>query len=576
MKKEIKLFEVPFISSVQEMIIRSGSVYKYKTAMEDYLESPISKVTYGELYSYIIKFGKALFALGLKERDHIALIGENRVQWGISYLTAMVFNFVIVPVDKSLSENEIINIIYESDSKALIFTESLQQTICEIKSSLTNVNHFISMDLSEDTVEFFAMIKMIENQNDQNERLPEISPADAAEIIFTSGSLGRAKGVMLSQKGIAENLMGMTKMIKVYPEDRFIAVLPIHHTYQCTCGFLCPLYTGASVHFTRSLKTILQDVQRSKATIMLGAPLLFNKIYAKIIRGISENKIKSKAVPILCVVSGLLNKTGWKNSKKIIFKELHQKFGGELRLLIAGGAAPDPAVSRGFRKFGFNFVQGYGLTETSPILTLNTIDNFKDEAAGLPLPNLEIKINNPDKHGIGEVYAKGENILIGYYKNTKLTQESFDKEWFKTGDLGFIDKDGFLHLSGRKKNVIIANNGENVYPEEIEDLLNRSPFIIESLVYGEKDEKHDEIIVAQLVTDNEVFIDHAEKTNNKLSSEFVEEVVSDEIKKINKELAPFKRIKKFYLRDKEFEKTTTQKIKRHLAQNNNSTVNSEI
>jgi len=212
-------------------------------------------------------------------------------------------------------------------------------------------------------------------------------------------------------------------------------------------------------------------------------------------------------------------------------------------------------------------VQGYGLTETSPILALNRLDNFKDEAAGLPLPGVEIRINEPDKHGVGEVYAKGENIMSGYYKNERMTEESFENGWFKTGDIGFIDKDGFLHLNGRKKNVIIANNGENVYPEEIEDILNRSPYIIESMVYGEKDEKHVEIIAALIVTNSETFIDYAEKNKVELTADLVNKIISEVVKGANKELASFKQIKKFYLRENEFEKTTTQKIKRHLVQN---------
>ena len=570
MKQVIKLFDVPHISSIQDMIFKSYTKHIEKIALEDFLNTPLSKLTYGELYNNIIKFGKSLLKIGLNEREHIAVIGENRVQWGIAYLTAMCFNFVIVPVDKSLSENDIINIIYESDSRAIVFSGALQRIICEMKTSLNKVRYYISMDLPEDKDGFHSMIKMINQQDKVIENFPKVNPDDLAEIIYTSGSLGRAKGVMLTQKGLAANLTGMTSMIKVSPEDRFIGILPLHHTYQCTCGFLCPLYAGASAHFIRSLKTILEDIKNSKATIMLGAPLLYNKLYSKIIKNISENKIKTKIFPFLVILTNIFKLIGWKNCKKVVFSKLHQKFGGSLRLLIAGGAAPDPKVSKWFRDVGFDFVQGYGLTETSPILTLNKIEKFKDEAAGLPLPGVEIRIYQPNKYGVGEIYAKGDNIMLGYYKNETITSESFDGGWFKTGDLGFIDNDGFLHLNGRMKNVIIANNGENVYPEEIEDLLNRSHFIIESLVYGEKDEKHDEIIASQIVSDSEALIDYAEKNNIKLTGDIIYKIISDEIRKINKELAPFKQIKKFYLRENEFEKTTTQKIKRHLIQKTNN------
>ena len=566
MKKETSLFEVPRISSIQELIIKSCEKYKDKIALEDYINYPISKVTFGQLYEYIIKFGKSLIELGLKERDHIAVIGENRVQWGITYLTSMAFNFVIVPVDKNLSSNEMINILHESATKAIIFSNSFRETICEMKKSLPNLKHLISMDLKEKDNDCNSMLKLIEKQDAINMKFPSINPNDLAEIIFTSGSLGRAKGVMLTQKGLAANLMGMVSMILITSEDRFFSVLPIHHTYECTCGFLCPMYVGGSTHFSRSLKTILEDIQMAKPTIMLGAPLLFNKIYAKIMKGIAEDKIKSKVVSPIIKLTNFLELAGWKSSKKLFLKELHNKFGGSIRLFVVGGAAPDPKVAKGFREFGFNFVQGYGLTETSPILALNRLNNYKDEAAGLPLPGVEIRIDKPDKNGVGEVFAKGDNVMIGYFNNQKLTDEAFDEGWFKTGDLGFIDKDGFLHLSGRKKNVIIANNGENVFPEEIEDILSRNPFILECMVYGQKDEKHDEIIAAQIVTNSETFIEYSTKNNVKITSELINEIISGAVEETNKELAAFKRIKKFYIRENEFEKTTTQKIKRHLVQ----------
>ncbi len=566
MKKEIDLFEVTPITSIQDLIIKSSEKYKDKIALEDYINYPISKVTYNQLYEYIVKFGKSLFELGLKERDHIAVIGENRVQWGITYLTSMFFNLVIVPVDKNLSSNEMINVLHESQTKAIIFSETFRQTVCEMKEVLPNLKHLISMDLKENEDGCQSMIKMIEKQNTDEVSLPSINPDDLAEIIFTSGSLGRAKGVMLSQKCLASNLMGMTAMIQIISEDRFFSVLPIHHTYECTCGFLCPLYVGGSTHFSRSLKTILEDIQRAKPTIMLGAPLLFNKIYAKIMKGISEDKIKSKVVGPIIKLTNILDSVGLKNSKKLFLKELHNKFGGSIRLMVVGGAAPDPKVAKGFREFGFNFVQGYGLTETSPILALNRINYFKDDAAGLPLPGTEIQIAQPDKNGIGEVYAKGNNVMLGYYNNQKLTEEAFDNGWFKTGDLGFIDDEGFLHLSGRKKNVIIANNGENVFPEEIEDLLSRNPFILECIVYGQEDEKHDEIIAAQIVTNSETFIEYSTKNNIKITSELINKIISEAVAETNKHLAAFKRIKKFYIRENEFEKTTTQKIKRHLVQ----------
>lgn len=564
MVKKYALYEVPQISSIQEMLIRSANEYPDKIALEDLIDNPIPKVTFKELRDFVFRFGKALNEIGIKERDHIAVIGENRVQWGITYLTAMTFNLVIVPIDKNLTTNEILNIIHESDSKAIVFSNTFKEMFLEKKSSLMKLKYLISMDEQKSTDEIYSMVEMIEKQNAYVDRLPKIDPSEMAEIIFTSGSLGRAKGVMLSQKNLAANLMAMTSMIKIGPEDRFLSVLPIHHTYECTCGFLCPLYAGASAHYARSLKTVVDDLQKVKATILLGVPLLYDKMFKRIYKGIQEDKIKSKIVPPLVKLTNIADAIGWKSAKKIVFSELHKKFGGSIRLFIAGGAAPDPKVAKGLREFGFNFVQGYGLTETAPIVALNRLYAFKDNAAGLPLPGVQIKINNPDADGVGEIFVKGDNVMLGYYKNPKLTQETFENGWFKTGDLGYFDEDGFLHIAGRKKNVIIANNGKNVFPEEIEDLLNRSPFIQECMVYGEQNDKHDEVIAAQIVTDAEAFIEYSEKNNVQITPELVNDIISEEIKKVNKELANYKQIRKFYIRDTEFEKTTTQKIKRYL------------
>ncbi len=565
MKLKSELAKVPSITSLQDMVLQSAQRYNSKLALEDLTNTPISKVSYSELLENVLKFGSALRKLGIKERTHISLIGENRVQWGISFLTSMCFNYVIVPIDRNLNTNEILNIIHESDSEAIIFTENFDSMLREKKSVFKNLKHFISMDLRAEKEGFLSMIELMNNAPHFGiHDLPRINPNEIAEIIFTSGSLGRAKGVMLSQANISSNLMSMTSMIKMYEEDRFLSVLPIHHTYECTCGFLCPVFSGSSVHYARSLKTVVDDLKTVKATMLLAVPLLYDKMFKRIYKTINEDKLKSKIIPPMIRVSNFLQAVGWKSFKKIIFKELHHKFGGSIRIFIAGGAAPDPKVAKGLREFGFNFLQGYGLTETSPILALNRLDQFKDDAAGLPLPGVELKINRPDSDGVGEVYAKGPNIMLGYYKNQKLTDESFDNGWFRTGDLGFIDSEGFLHISGRQKNVIIANNGKNVFPEEIEDILNRSPFILESLVYGEKDDKHDEIIAVQIVTDAEAFIELSEKNNVQITPELVNETISTVIKETNKELSSYKQIKKFVVREQEFEKTTTQKIKRYL------------
>jgi long-chain acyl-CoA synthetase len=562
--KNYALYDVPPITSIQDMILQSSDMFGPKLALEDLNDTPINRVTYVSLLDNILRFGGVLAKLGVKERSHIAVIGDNRVQWGITYLTAMCFNHVIVPIDKNLNTNEVLNIIHESDATAIVYAEAFGNIFREKHRSLKKLKHYISMDLQKKEGDFLSMTQLIDGAERADVKsLPNINPDELAEIIFTSGSLGRAKGVMLSQKNLASNLMAMVSMVLIESNDRFLSVLPMHHTYECTCGFLCPLYTGGSVHYARSLKTVVDDLQQVKATMLLGVPLLYDKMFKAIQRGIKEKGATRLLIGPMIKATDIMDKLGVKGSKHRLFKELHNKFGGSIRIFIAGGAAPDPLVAKGLRDFGFTFLQGYGLTETAPIIALNRLRYFKDDAAGLPMPGVELKIHEPDSEGVGEIWAKGPNVMLGYYKNEELTAQVMENGWFKTGDLGFFDAEGFLHICGRKKNVIIASNGKNVFPEEVEDIINRSPFIMESLVYGEQDLKHKELIAAKIVVDGEAMIEYAERNNVKITTELMYDLISKEVEGTNRQLSSYKRIRKFDIRDKEFEKTTTQKIKRY-------------
>ncbi len=564
--KNLVLNEVDKYETLQEMVINSAKKFGDKLALEDLKDYPIKSVSYNQLMDFAFRFGKSIENLGISQRDKIALIGENRVQWGLSYLAINSWNFVVVPIDKALTEAEILNIIYESEAKVVVFSSTFEDLFAEKHNSLKNVRNFICMDKTTNP-NFLQMKEMIDQaESIKIADLPKIDAENLTEIIFTSGSLGHSKGVMLSQKNIMTNIHDMLRMLAMYPTDRFLSVLPIHHTYECTCGLLCPLYSGSSVHYSRSLKTVVEDLMKVKATILLGVPLLYDKMFKRIMKTINEDKVKSKVVPIMQKATNLLTKFGI-NVKRKIFTELHEKFGGSIRIFIAGGAAPDPKVAKGLRDFGFSFLQGYGLTETSPILTLNRIDDFKDDAAGLPLPSVQIKINNPNQEGHGEIFAKAPSVMLGYYKNPELTAEVIEDGWFKTGDIGYIDEDGFLHINGRKKNVIISKSGKNVFPEEIEEVLNRSDFILESVIVGANDEKQGEIILAQIFPDSEQFIEYAENFGIKLTEDVIYNKIKEEVEIANQHLASFKKIQKFIVREKEFEKTTTQKIKRHLVSN---------
>jgi long-chain acyl-CoA synthetase len=312
-------------------------------------------------------------------------------------------------------------------------------------------------------------------------------------------------------------------------------------------------------------------MQRAHPTVFLGVPLMYDKMYRRIMAAIAEKGVTKALIPPMKTIAAWLETLGAEGVRRMLFSKIHDTFGGSIRLFIAGGAAPDPVVSKGLRSFGFKVLQGYGLTETSPILTVNREFNFKDEAAGIPLPSVQLRIENPDASGHGEIVAKGKSIMMGYYKNEAATKEVMHDGWFYTGDVGYFDKDGFLHINGRKKNVIVARNGENVYPEELEDKVNKIPFVLESVIYGRKDAKNDEEIRVMIVPNAEKFIEYAQANNVEVTTELIEKILNEEIRKLNTQLLGHQQIKKVRIRDKEFEKTTTQKIKRYLIQQEDST-----
>jgi long-chain acyl-CoA synthetase len=573
LNQQYPYYDVDPIATIAEMLTISVNKYANRLALQDLNQTPIPRVTYRELYDHVLTFGTALRKLGLRERDHIAFIAENRVQWAITHLACVTFNFVAVPIDKNLKENDIINILHVSDSKAAVFSEPYRDMFIEFRHSVKALKTLVDMDLSKQENGVYSMTELMERAKHDARKasFATTNPSGVAVIVFTSGSMGRAKGVMMSQTNLCTNLMDMRRMIKLTHEDRFLSVLPMHHTYEGTCGFLCPLYAGASVYYARNLKTIVEDMQQTHPTVFLGVPLMYDKMYRRINAAIAERKISKALIPPMKTLAAWLEVFGAEGVRRMLFSKIHDTFGGSIRLFIAGGAAPDPQVSRGLRAFGFKILQGYGLTETSPILTVNREFNFKDEAAGLPLPSVQLRIESPDALGHGEIVAKGPSIMMGYYKNEAATKEVLYDGWFYTGDVGSFDNDGFLHINGRKKNVIVARNGENVYPEELEDKVNKIPFVLESVIYGRKDAKNDEEICVMIVPNAEKFIEYAQANNVEVTTELIEKILNDEIRTLNTQLLGHQQIKKVNIREKEFEKTTTQKIKRYLIQQEDST-----
>ena len=573
LNEEYPLFPVPHLDSLQDLVRGSAERHGARLALEDLNETPIRRVTFEELREHVARFGSALRRIGLDERDHVAVIAENRVQWAIAYLAATTFNFVVIPIDRSLKENEIVTILHASDAKAVVFSEGMRDAILTLAPAVKGLKVFVDMDLPEKEGRVHSMPQLIaaEGREPKGHPLPRLDPNAVSVIVFTSGAMGRAKGVMLSQRNIASNLMAMLSMIELLPEDRFLSVLPIHHTYECTCGLLCPLTVGASVHFARSLKTVVEDLQRVRATILLAVPLLYDKMFKRIQAGVAEKRLASLLVRPMSGVASAAEAVGLDGLRRKMFAAIHEKLGGAIRILIVGGAAPNPEVSRGMRAFGFTLLQGYGLTETSPIVALNRLRKFRDDAAGLPLPNVEVRIVDPDDEGRGEIVVRGPSVMLGYYNNEEATRQVLKDGWFSTGDYGTLDADGFLHVSGRKKNVIVAANGKNVFPEELEDQVNAIPFVLESVVYGARGPTGDEEISVMVVPNAETLVQHAEKAGVEITREWIEDLIDSEIRGLNRKLPLYKQIRRVRIKEREFEKTTTQKIKRYLIHQEDTT-----
>ncbi len=568
--KNIPYYPTRKINNLRDMLNGSVEFFGDKTAFlvkteesEEY--KPIS---YKKFKNDVDALGTMLIKLGLKDKK-IAVIGENKYEWVVSYLATVNGTGITVPLDKELPPSEILNLLERSKSSAIIFSQNVKEKMAEIADKVKSNYILINMDLDKDTsgtLSFAGLIekgtKLIE-KGDKSFTEAEINNEIMNILLFTSGTTNLSKGVMLSHKNISSNLMDMCSMIYLDEKDTFLSILPIHHTFECTCGILCPLYMGCSIAFCEGLRHIPKNLKESKATILLGVPLIFETMYKRVWELASKEPGKSQKLAFGLGLSNVLKFAKIDISKKL-FAEIHNAFGGHLRLMVSGAAAIDPSVLKGFKNMGILTIQGYGLTECSPIVTVNRDVDNKDDAVGLALPNVEIRIKEPGSDGIGQIITRGPNVMLGYYEATKEEKDAIMVDgWFNTGDLGYIDKDKFLYITGRKKNVIITKNGKNVYPEEIEMLLNRMPYISESLIFGKEDKESDDVIItALLVPDYEKI--KVDFVDDPMIDEKINSLMRESIKTVNHDLVIYKKIKDFKIRETEFEKTTTKKIKRYI------------
>lgn len=541
------------------MLAASATTYKDKDFLfEKTPDGSWAATTYAGFARKVDLLARAILDMG--ERPVVGLAGANSVSWAAVFMAAIRAGGVIVPIDKELSAGEIHTILHYSGATILFHDALMPQDLqASIPSTQIRMFQMRSTRRTGSTLE-----DLLEAGEASRTVLPDVAGGDDIALIsYTSGTMGAAKGVVLSHRNILSDLRQMLQAVGLVHEEVFLSVLPMHHMYECVCGFLCPLCHGCTIYFCRGLRYVAEDLAEARATMILGVPLLWENMYRKIRDGIAAKKGGRIKFRIGLLAASCAELLGDRDVRKKVFAPIHEKLGGRARFLISGGAGIDPAVVAGFRSMGMEMLQGYGLTECSPIVAVNRDTANRTGSVGPPLPEIQVRIDDPDGSGIGEIVVKGPNVMLGYHNAPEITSEVLSRDgWFRTGDFGYLDRDGFLFVTGRKKNVIVAKNGKNVYPEELEAKLCRSGIIMECMVFGKESELKGEEIWVVVFPNRDRLIAMAEEQGQPLTEDFAVEVVRREISSLNSSQAVYKRISNFIVRESEFPKTTTRKIKR--------------
>ena len=555
--KKIKYFKTYEIKDLKDMLYKMTSRNRKKLAFRVRKQNKIINKTFEDFKNDVENLGTKLIEMGLKNKK-IAIIGKNSYEWATSYLAAVIVG-IVVPIDKESKKDAIIEFLNTGGVDSVIGDTKYLEIINQNSKKLNNKN-VILIDINN-TKKYIDYDELIEDGKtlilDGNEQFKDINinPKEMKVLLFTSGTTGNSKGVMLSHENICSNIVSIANIVKVDNSTSVLSILPLHHTYECTIGFLLVLYGGGNIAYCDGLKYISKNILEYKPTFMLCVPLLLENVYKKIIKtlktAIPKKYIKDEENIIDNIPFFL---------KPIIKRKVKKSLGGKIRTFIVGAAKISPQIVKDYFKLGIKVLQGYGLTECSPLVAGNNDFYYKAESCGMPIPNVEYKILNPNSEGIGEIVVKGPNVMLGYYKNDKATNLALDGGYFHTGDLGYIDKDEFLYISGRSKNMILTKNGENIYPEEIEEILNQNDLITESLVIGESNEKNDVSVKAKIFPNVDAL---KEFFGNKIpTKEEISGIFSEVIKKVNSKLPNYKHIKSFKIMDEDFERTTTNKVKR--------------
>lgn len=566
-KLNSEVYKVDDVNDFRELLNRSAKKYPDHVAYEfkenlGKKDQKIVKKTYKEVKEEVEALGSSLLNFGL-EGKRIALIGNNRYEWCESYFAVTTSNMVVVPLDKALPNGEIKSLIERSKADAVIYENKYSEVFEEIKGSgNSSLKFYINMDLKNDEngiLSFRKLIddgkKLIKNKKSKYQKI-KIDNTKMSVLIFTSGTTNTAKGVMLSQKNITSNIASMARMSKMYDNDVLLSFLPLHHTFECTITFLYGWYSGATVAFCDGLKYIAKNLEEYKISVFVAVPLVLETIYKKIQKGIRDQG-KEKLVNMMSKLANFLLIFHIDIRRKV-FKSVLDQLGGNLRIAYFGAASMDKKVIEGYNNFGIDTVQGYGLTETSPLIAAETDKEHCPGSVGMAPFNVQLKLEDVDENGVGEIVAKGPNIMLGYYENPEATAAVMKDGWFHTGDLGRFNKDGYLFIAGRKKEVIVLKNGENVFPSDIEFLVNKLHYVKESILFPRENTKGEIALGIKIVYDPDLI---KEMFGDKTEEEY-KDLIWEDIKVINQELSVFKRIKELIITTEPLEKTTTQKVKR--------------
>lgn len=530
--------------------------YIYKVKKEE------RHFTYNDMLTHVNYISSAMTRLGVAG-SFVGVTGDTHPDYVATYLATVACGGVIVPLDKDISEEQFVGFVDMCNIELVVYTHSLHKKILDTCEQMKSVKYFVCIDfdgekLPEDNrfltfEKFFEIGKEAYEAGDRTAENQIVDKEKLCTILFTSGTTGTSKGVMLNQRNLVTATMDSVSIMATTEEDSFVSVLPIHHSYEFTCEQLALPNTGAQTFINDSIKNTLRNFAQYKPTALVLVPLYVETMHKKIWAEI-EKKGKAGLIRKLMPIAKRMPR----RVRRMMFHEIIDAFGGRLQYIVCGGAPLRPELMDDFDTFGIKICEGYGITECAPLVSANPMHWRKYHSAGLKVPHMEVRIDKADPADeTGEIVTHGDAVMMGYYKNSVATAEAFTEDgWFKTGDIGYIDNDNFIFITGRKKNVIIASNGKNVFPEEIEEYLGASELISECVVLGRKSGDENDVIITALIYPN------FDKFEGKTKEE-IQAAIEAEIDAVNKKLPTFKHIKCVEIRDTEFEKTTSRKIIRY-------------